>query len=52
MRLYGFRQYTIGHGFIIGGTTMSWMSRLQKSVPISTTKLEYMAIVEATKEFI
>ncbi|KAI3791043.1 hypothetical protein L2E82_04591 [Cichorium intybus] len=43
---------TTGYVFTIGGTTISWMSRLQKSVAISTTEAEYMAIVEAAKELI
>ncbi|GJU07579.1 retrovirus-related pol polyprotein from transposon TNT 1-94 [Tanacetum coccineum] len=34
----------------VGGTTISWMSRIQKCVAMSTTKAEYMAIVEADKE--
>ena len=31
---------------------MSWQSRLQKVVALSTTKVEYMAVVEAGKELI
>ncbi|GKC10323.1 hypothetical protein Tco_1007105 [Tanacetum coccineum] len=34
----------------VGGTKVSWMSRFQKSVAMSTIKAEYMAIVEAGKE--
>ena len=43
---------TTGYVFTIGGTTISWMSRLQKSVALSTTEAEYMAIAEAAKELI
>ena len=43
---------TTGYVFTIGGTAISWMSRLQKSVALSTTEAEYMALAEATKELI
>ncbi|GJQ96748.1 retrovirus-related pol polyprotein from transposon TNT 1-94 [Tanacetum coccineum] len=43
---------TTGYVFIVGGTTVSWMSRNQKCVAMSTHKAEYMAIVEAGKELI
>ncbi|GJW41309.1 hypothetical protein Tco_0067154 [Tanacetum coccineum] len=36
----------------VGGTTVSWMSRIQKCVAMSTTKAEYMAIAEAGKDAI
>ncbi|GKD59085.1 retrovirus-related pol polyprotein from transposon TNT 1-94 [Tanacetum coccineum] len=43
---------TTGYVFIVGGTTVSWMSRIQKCVAMSTTKAEYMAIAEAGKELV
>src|ERR1043165_8778811 len=43
---------TTGFVFTVGGTTVSWMSRLQKSVALSTTEAEYMAIAEASKELV
>ncbi|CAH9124278.1 unnamed protein product [Cuscuta epithymum] len=43
---------TTGYIFTIGGTAISWMSRLQKSIALSTTEAEYMAIAEAAKEMI
>ncbi|KAK9050872.1 hypothetical protein SSX86_030160 [Deinandra increscens subsp. villosa] len=43
---------TTGYVFTVGGTAISWMSRLQKSVALSTTEAEYMAVAEAAKELI
>ncbi|KAD4889451.1 hypothetical protein E3N88_21524 [Mikania micrantha] len=43
---------TTGYVFSMGGTAVSWMSRLQRSVALSTTEAEYMAAVEASKELI
>ena len=38
--------------YTIGGTIVSWMSRLQKCVSLSSTEAEYVAIAEAGKEMI
>ncbi|GJW93969.1 hypothetical protein Tco_0173641 [Tanacetum coccineum] len=43
---------TTGYVFTVGGTTVSWMSRIQKCVAMSTTEAEYMAIAEAGKELV
>ena len=43
---------TSGNIYTIGGTVVSWMSRLQKCVSLSSTKAEYVAIAEAGKEMI
>ena len=43
---------TTGYIFTVGGTAVSWMSRLQKSVALSTTEAEYMAVAEASKELV
>ena len=41
-------------GFIVtfNGSPISWSSRLQKSVALSTTEAEYVAIAEVTKDVI
>jgi len=36
--------------FTLGGTTISWKSKLQGRVSLSTTEVEYVVISEATKE--
>ena len=46
------RWSTIGYVFTIGGVVMSQVSRLQKVNALSTTKAEYVATTEATKEMI
>nr|GEX06432.1 retrovirus-related Pol polyprotein from transposon TNT 1-94 [Tanacetum cinerariifolium] len=40
---------TTGYVFIVGGTAVSWMSRIQKCVAMSTIEAEYMAMAEAGK---
>jgi len=46
------RKSTTGYIFTLGGTTISWKSKLQGRVSLSTTKVEYVAISEAAKEII
>ena len=41
---------TSGYVMTYGGGAISWQSRLQKMVALSTTEAEYMAAVEADKE--
>jgi hypothetical protein len=43
---------TTGYVFIIGGTTVSWISKLQKVVALSTIEAEYVVAIEASKEMI
>ncbi|XP_074323739.1 secreted RxLR effector protein 161-like [Apium graveolens] len=43
------RKSTTGYILTLGGTAISWMSRIQKSVALSTTEAEYMAISEARR---
>jgi hypothetical protein len=46
------RRNTTRYVFTVGGTTVSWISKLQKVVAISTTKEEYVVAKEASKEMI
>ena len=46
------RRSTSGYVMTYVGGAVSWQSRLQKSVALSTTKAEYMVSVEARKEVI
>ncbi|KAH9288452.1 hypothetical protein KI387_032569, partial [Taxus chinensis] len=46
------RRSTTGYIFTVGGMTVSWISRLQKVVALSTTEAEYVAATEAIKEMI
>jgi hypothetical protein len=43
------RKSTTGYVFTIGGTTVSWISKLQKVVALSTIKAEYVAATGASK---
>ncbi|MCO5597082.1 hypothetical protein L7F22_051156 [Adiantum nelumboides] len=44
------RKSTSGYVFTFTGGTVSWISRLQKCVALSTTEAEYVAATEASKE--
>jgi hypothetical protein len=46
------RRSTIGYVFTIGGTSVSWISKLLKVVAPSKTEAEYVATIEASKEMI
>jgi hypothetical protein len=43
------RRSTTWYVFIVGGTTVSWISKLQKVVALSTTDEEYVATIKASK---
>ncbi|GJX92940.1 retrovirus-related pol polyprotein from transposon TNT 1-94 [Tanacetum coccineum] len=44
------RRSLTGYVFTVGNSVVSWKATLQPSVALSTTKAEYMALTEATKE--
>jgi hypothetical protein len=46
------RRSTSGYVFTFGGCAVSWRSRLQDCVALSTAEAEYMAITDAVKEAI
>jgi hypothetical protein len=46
------RRSTIGFVFMIGGGAISWNSKGQLTITLSTTAAEYMANTQATKEAI
>ncbi|KAH9309029.1 hypothetical protein KI387_036940, partial [Taxus chinensis] len=46
------RRSTACYIYNVGGTAVSWISRLQKLVALSTTEAEYVAATEARKEMI
>lgn len=46
------RRSTTGYVFTVGGTTVSWVSKIQSVVSLSTTEAEYVAATEASKEII
>ena len=43
------RRSTRGYVFTVGGTTVSWVSKIQSVVALSTTKAEYVAATKASK---
>ena len=45
-------QSTTSFVFTIGGTAVSWASKLQKLVLLSTTKAGYLALTKASKELL
>ena len=40
---------TTGYLFTVGGTTVSWASKMQSVVALSTTEAEYVVAIEASK---
>jgi hypothetical protein len=46
------RRSTTWYVFTIGGTTVSWISKLQKVVALSIIEAEYVVATEASKEMI
>ena len=46
------RRSTTGYVFTIGGTTVSWVSKIQSVIALSTIEVEYVAATKARKEMI
>ena len=46
------RNSTSAYQFTFAGGAISWQSKLQKCVALSTTEAEYIAVTEATKEML
>jgi len=46
------RRSTTGFVFMMGGGAISWSSKRQPTIVLSTTKVEYMASMQATKKTI
>ena len=46
------KRSTRGHVFTLAGGAISWMSKLQETVALSTTEVEYIAASDASKEAI
>jgi len=46
------RRSTTNYIFTVGTGAVSWMSRIQKIVALSTTEAEYVVVTEASKELI
>ena len=43
------KRSTTGYVFTIGGTMVSWISKLQKVVSLLTMEVEYVVVIEANK---
>eukprot|EP00253_Pinus_taeda_P006983 PITA_06983 len=46
------RRSTTGYVFTLAGGAISWMSKLQETIALSTTEAEYIAALDASKEAI
>ncbi|KAL6327081.1 hypothetical protein AAG906_013828 [Vitis piasezkii] len=46
------RRFTLGYLMTFSGGVVSWQSRLQKCVALSTTEIEYIAAIKACKELL
>eukprot|EP00253_Pinus_taeda_P027486 PITA_27486 len=46
------RRSTTGYVFTLGGGEISWMSKLEETIALSTTEAEYIAASDASKEAI
>jgi hypothetical protein len=46
------RRSTIRYVFTVVGTTICWISKLQKSISLSTTEAKYVVATDTSKEMI
>ena len=46
------KRSTTGYAFIVGGTIVSWISKLQQVVALSTMEVDYVVATEASREMI
>jgi hypothetical protein len=46
------RRSTTGYVFTVGGTTVSWISKLQKVVSLSTIEAKYVVSTKDSKDMI
>ena len=46
------KRSTMGNIYTFARATVSWVSRLQKVVALSTIEVEYIVIIEACKEML
>ena len=46
------RRRTTGYVFIVGGTTVSWVSKIKSVVSLSTIEAEHVSTTKASKEMI
>ena len=46
------RKSIMAYVFVLGGGAVSWMSKKERTIAVSTTEAEYMALLEAVKESI
>ncbi|XP_057965531.1 secreted RxLR effector protein 161-like [Malania oleifera] len=46
------RRSTTGYMFNVGKTAVSWMSQIKKIITLPTTEVEYIVVIETSKEMI
>ena len=46
------RKSTIGYVYMIGGTIVTWGSKCQKIIALSTVEAEYVVVTKPTKELV
>jgi hypothetical protein len=46
------RRSTTGHLLFLGGAAISWVSRAQKTIALSSTEAEYMSLSDASRQLL